>query len=56
MEGGKAKDVLFLTATFLSRNWLLPHFLYYNYKMAGNSNCQLMGQLGSTICLSDDPK
>ena len=32
----KAKDALFLTATFLSRNWLLPHFLYYD-KRVGNS-------------------
>ena len=31
---GKAKGAPFLTATFLSRNWMLPHFLYYD-KRAG---------------------
>ena len=31
------KDAVFLTATFLAQNWLLPHFLYYDTK-AVNSN------------------
>ena len=38
----KAKEALFLTATFLAQNWLLLHFLYYDKK--GRKFKMVMGQ------------